>query len=376
MMVKDVSLMVLPGSPSDEALPQLLIYQDGIWYDTSPLSGSSISLKDLRKNTDRQLNELMGQVDNVQSFRRGLMSICWGLYQSIVNEDVRKVLDEAAQTGNGNEVPTLHVYFPPKLEWIPWEIMWVRAWDKPGFLGLRFQIARLPIVATPPNVSSSQPHAVRRIHNILGEDVLTPPPNPLFDTWKNTFHDLLAATVEECQLPDSNGVGMVGSWPTLDEVGDAAEQDDILHFTCHGGLKDQNEEIYWTLNQQKYIPFKHRVDHSFVQLLKLTTSRPLVFGNACASNAAGNQGGLSPGLGTSFFTQGALNFVGTFAPITKDLAVEFARQFYWRLLHDQMPIGKALWATKKYFFDLQGNDPSYLFYCLYGPSETRFQILP
>ena len=99
-----------------------------------------------------------------------------------------------------------------------------------------------------------------------------------------------------------------------------------------------------------------------------------MFGNACASNAAGNQGGLSTGLGTSFFTQGALNFVGTFAPITKSLAIEFARQFYLRLLQDQMPIGKALWATKKHFFDLGGNDPSYLFYCLYGPSETCFQI--
>ena len=67
-------------------------------------------------------------------------------------------------------------------------------------------------------------------------------------------------------------------------------------------------------------------------------------------------------------------FVGTFAPVRKALAVEFAQRFYNNLLVSQMPVGQALWATKKQYVDEQATDPSWLFYCMYGPPETRFTL--
>jgi len=38
-MAKDVSLMVLPTGTGDEALPQVLVNQNGVWRDNPPLPG-------------------------------------------------------------------------------------------------------------------------------------------------------------------------------------------------------------------------------------------------------------------------------------------------------------------------------------------------
>jgi hypothetical protein len=99
-----------------------------------------------------------------------------------------------------------------------------------------------------------------------------------------------------------------------------------------------------------------------------------VFGNACAS--AGADLAALQGFGASFMVGGALNFVGTFAPITKTMAVEFAKRFYANLFGDNvrppLPIGEALRATKASFVAQSCTDPSYLFYCLYGPCDSTY----
>ncbi len=377
-MVKDVSLMVLTAGAGGEALLQILVCQDGVWRNATPLP--SITLKGIHDLTDealRTINGAMSRINNERPFVGWdyLETVGWGLYNSVVPREVQKVLGEAVKAANGDDVPTLHIHFFRELEWIPWEIMWDRQWEEPAFLGLRFQIARLPIVSTPSDQSDRQPHPVRRVHNILAENVLDLPHDHdnLFEAWRTTFCNLLPNAVKEWQFPKYNdGVGP--SWPTLTAVEEAAG-DDILHLTCHGGLRDQGE-VYWTLNHLKDEPGgEYHINRAFVERLILTTTKPLVFGNACSSAAAGNQGGLSPGFGTSFFEGGASNFVGTLAPITKRLAIEFARRFYQQLLCAGLPVGKALHATKKAFFERNENDPSYLFYCLYGPAETRFQVV-
>ena len=104
-------------------------------------------------------------------------------------------------------------------------------------------------------------------------------------------------------------------------------------------------------------------------LFQLTQGRPLVFANACVlSNQAR---GVLPGFGREFFMRGAQNAIGAFARLMTATAIPFAQAFYTRLLVDGLSIGQALLDTKRQFHE--GNDPSHLFYCLYGPPGTRFK---
>jgi hypothetical protein len=148
-----------------------------------------------------------------------------------------------------------------------------------------------------------------------------------------------------------------------------------VHVTCHGGLKDDKREAYWTLDHTNPITFDYRIYQSFVRTLGLV-SRPLVFGNACAS--AGTQTDLAAlqGFGAAFLSGGgALNFVGTFAPITRTTAVVFAERFYAQLFSG-LPVGEALRRTKAGFAAQDLKDPSYLFYCLYGPPDSTYVAVP
>ncbi len=59
---------------------------------------------------------------------------------------------------------------------------------------------------------------------------------------------------------------------------------DILHVTCHGGIKTTKGEIVWTLNHRN-----RSLETDIDLIVRETTvlrSQPLVFGNACASSLA------------------------------------------------------------------------------------------
>jgi CHAT domain-containing protein len=138
-------------------------------------------------------------------------------------------------------------------------------------------------------------------------------------------------------------------------------------------------EYFWTLDHLNPSYFDYRVTPTIAQTVVLS-SRPLVFGNACASVAAQTIDLASlQGFGSSFLVAGALNFIGTFAPITKSMAVAFAKRFYERLLGGAqspgLPIAEALRATKQSFADENCTDPSYLFYCLYGPADSTYRVV-
>jgi hypothetical protein len=218
---------------------------------------------------------------------------------------------------------------------------------------------------------SAKTIVVQRVYNLLANNFLDAPQQAL---WANTFNGILPAG-HETKFPPPN--------PSIDDIANARNAD-ILHITCHGGLRDptNSQEVYWTLDSNHQLPIHYEFrsssfDNDFIGY----ETKPLVFGNACASTNSGGGGhknGLIPGYGASFFAKGALNFVGTFAPITKTLAVEFARLFYQNLLGAggvaPLPIAQALWATKNHYrLTVKSPDPSYLFYCLYGPPDTIFR---
>lgn len=386
--MSEVSIMVLSAGTGEEAPPQFFVEQRGVWRDTPLLrAGSFVSLKETREIVDQQLNSLMSKVGkatnsgtDLPNFTVHLKRVFSGVYSTIVPQEIQAALKQALtiakkraeETGEEEEVPILRIHFHSQMEWIPWEIMH----DGINHLGLQFQIARLPIVPGGPDLEDNNVRRVKQIHNLLGQNVLLSHSDPLFTVWRKTF-DSLATPGQEIQCP-ANGCD---DWPTVDHFVEASRAD-ILHLTCHGGLKDKRGQVYWTLNDKSEWPEQHRIYPDSVRMLSnLRAIRPLVFGNACASIKGatndikeGSEGGLTPGLGSAFFAQGAPNFIGTFAPTTKKVAIEFACEFYRRLLNEKMPIGKALWSTKKYYQGKGENDPSWLYYCLYGLPETCFEI--
>jgi CHAT domain-containing protein len=153
---------------------------------------------------------------------------------------------------------------------------------------------------------------------------------------------------------------------------------DILHITCHGDIGDETSGFVWTLDDTATgAQYKLTQDDIHFFDMEFAAAQPLIFGNACASAMAGDvrEGRRLSTFGFEFYRSGASAFIGTFAPITKTLAVAFARVFYQKLLAEKQPVGEALRATKQQFSEQGDHDPSWLFYCLYGPSETQYQIV-
>lgn len=360
-------ILPAPGGP-ETGQPQFLVLSKGMWRSTSDAPAASRPLKEVKESTEKNLKDLMKEVGGAAlapNVWPGLAAMCRAVLRSILPVSVERLLSAAAAPPGSAEVTTIRVYIHPQLEWIPWEIMY----DGTDYLGLRFHVARLPIVQLGPD-PDDLPHPVRLVHNLLGENVVATN-DTLYAEWQSTFAGLIGKPgQQEVRRP------MADDWPLLDALDLAATNAaDIVHLTCHGGLIDAQGLSYWTLNDKTDSKWQHRIYSSTVEGLNLTT-KPLVFGNACASSqaVAANEGsGTFPtGLGTEFFNRGALAFVGTFAPITKAVAFGFARRFYEHLLHDGFPVGRALWATKLDFRTNGEKDPSWLFYCLYGPPETQF----
>ncbi|HEY0405132.1 MAG TPA: CHAT domain-containing protein [Pyrinomonadaceae bacterium] len=376
-MADEVSIIVLSTgtNPNEALLPQILLDQKGIWRDvSSPYYRSKVSATEMKDGIDSELNRLMKQVEDGGGFdadAANVKGMAIKYYNYLVPEDVQAALRKAAQSINGDDIPLLRIHVHPSSEWIPWEMLH----DGKGFLGMQFQIARLPILSQVRDLNVNQPLQVQSIYSLLANNFLDDQDQK--DKWSETFNGLHAPPVFK-QIPLSLLPDAV--YPKVDQMVNATDAD-ILHVTCHGGMKDKFG-TYWTLSDQSPFPGQYNIYQDTLETITFKT-RPLVFGNACASSSGGGaqatKNGLMTGFATQFFSKGALNFVGTFSPITKKLAVEFAGQFYKHLLGQPgqpgMPIGKALFRAKQYYYQVEKRaDPSYLFYCLYGPPETTFQV--
>jgi hypothetical protein len=361
-MVSVISLMAISGGSEAGIPPHILIEQDGVWQDAPPIGGGpSVNLETMRDQLNDIVNQTITRAIPFVQAKEAMRAAGMALFKVIMPPQVATLLTASRQDEGDARVLRIHVH--EQYDWIPWEILH----DGNDFLGLSCMVARVPIVATPPDTSRRTPHPVSSVRSLLAENVLQQPNE--FAAWQETFAGIVSPPVKEHRIPPAAGEG----WPGLDQIREA-KSDDIFHVTCHGGLKDEQGDSYWRLNDTMSFSFL-QVTPTFVKALDLSEKNPLVFGNACVSAGTQSATRLSPGLATTFFSCGALNFVGTFAPITKELALEFPRKFYERLLGgDGVPVGHALWATKKEYADSNKDDPSYLFYCLYGPPDTIFRL--
>ena len=383
-MSKVISLMILPTGAA-EASPQILLEQSGLWRDMSPsldIRLAAVRVQTVREHMESLLGELSVQMETAAHPSFTVLKAAFKQhYRVIVPAGVHQALQSMLQEEPADEPPVLRLFIHPATEWIPWELLH----DGEDFLGLRFQIARLPIISKSLDHSSHEPHPLRKVYSLLGRNVFDDPhAASLEQAWQQTFNGLFSANISEIRFPENLAADQ--GYPSIDQLIRAGLDGDILHITCHGGLKDRQDQLYWTLDHASPLSFNYNITPTILSDLVLPLA-PLVFGNACASSQAiSARPGLSPGFGTLFFSQGARAFIGTFAPITQKTAVAFARRFFQCLIpigdtpdSPSLPgsgkaVGRALLETKRHFAAQGHPDPSFLYYCLYGPAETNFIV--
>ena len=367
-MSDPVQIMVLPA-PVNDGLPQILFDDGGIWRDAAR-SVIPDTESNIRKKVENFLTPIMEQIGDgiapqTPPSGPGFRSRFGELFRDILPVEVRDALQRAA--GSGVAAAQLNVFFRGATEWIPWELMH----DGKQYLGVRFAISRLPIVAQATGVRPPRNRTVRKVYNILANHVLQ---DAALTNWQATFSSYAKTPTWEYRFPANGG----GNYPTVSQLDEAIDTD-VLHVTCHGGLRENPQsDYYWTLDHKSAQAIDYRITPDIAKQFGLT-ERPLVFANACASARQATDLGALQSFGPNFMIGGALNFVGTFAPITKTMAVEFARRFYSNLFGSPakagMPIAEALRSTKLSFAAENCTDPSYLFYCLYGPADSTYQPL-
>ena len=362
----DLDVMVLPaGNPQNP--PRFLLYTGGLWRDL----GSAAGLGDfsrLQGRIDEQLQSDMETLDATAGsvFARGQYFSL--LYEPIFPPALQRALKAVEPANAGDPPPLLRLHLDPGLDWIPWEV----AYDGETFLGLRFRVARLPIVPHREAAEVKDPWPVTKIYSFLGEWVLD---DGQIANWQKTFPIDGAANVSEQRLPEQPA----NRFPRVADVEKAATDAHIVHFTCHGGIKDTGTlgGSYWTLNHKQPVSPQFRIHADVVGALKtrLPKTQPLIFGNACGSSGQTvSAGGLVNSFGGLFILAGASGFVGTCAPIAKLRAIEFATRFYQHLLVSGDPISTALWRAKDELSSATPDDPSPLFYCQYGSPESRYVL--
>lgn len=343
--------------PNVEGPPQFYVLRNAVWREV-PVTAAQPGGRptEVRASIEAVLASIMRNpaADPRPALQRKFAQI----WSKFLPELVQRELADLPRADD--DPPSVMLYVHPSLEWIPWELMH----DGTDYLGLRYVIARLPIVRHGPRLIGDT-RAVKRVCSFLGEHVMDEAQRT---EWEATFNGLPAGVAVE-QFPTN------GAWPDADMVTQAASAD-ILHITCHGGIEDEVFESVWTLNHQGEA-FQYGLSQMAVDQMNFAEQGPLVFGNACQGAAGAlTATGLTPGLACSFFDHGAVAFVGAFAPISKALALKFAAAFYGHLLGDALTIGSALWRTKVDFKTANEQDPSWLFYCLYGSPDTRFVAGP
>lgn len=370
----EISIMTVSPENTDSALPALLIEDQGLWRRSEPVWRGDDTLR-IRRRFNDALQSAANVDSGVDEPIKALRFLALTLFNAIIPGDLAKLLADT-RVAAGDDPPLLRIHLEPKYEWIPWEVL---SNDGEEFLGLRFRIARLPIVARPPQRPGDRVHPVRSVHSVLGRYVATPDKSD-FARWRSTFDKLLPDGVAtDLTPPDETDKG----WPAWNMLTNAV---DILHVTCHGARDESGP--FWTLDPRKPKgTFAYRLTTDDVGSLTYAYTDhagPLVFGNACAVDAVaapdGNTNGtddneeVQPPLATALYSSGALNFIGSLAPLRSQLAITFARLFYEELLGQHRTVSEALLNAKKRCRDdpATSSDPTYLFYCLYGPPETRY----
>jgi uncharacterized caspase-like protein len=351
-----IGVMVLPGDRPGSF--RFLVEDRGAWRDLS------VFVDEL---PERATNYMKAATDIVTSAEdpRALATFVHSLSAALLPRGLATMLTSAANEAPEDNPPLLRIHISPGADAIPWELLH----DGHDFLGLRFQITRVPILTDESVAVDTLVHPVRRIMSVLGKGVLS---DEQFDEWLAGLSGV-PAEVEVKAVPSDP---RMGPWP---DIGTLVEPCDVLHITSHSSQSDAGPSL--TLDPAT--PGKRwrfELTSATVQALRgAGKERALVFANlSLVSDAgwiAGDQQNATSPLATAFLGVGTENFIGACAPLSRTVALRFPAVFYDELLNKRQPIARALWSAKRRFAAAEDRpDLSFLGYCLYG--EGRNQYLP
>src|SRR5262249_29231839 len=272
-----VQIMLLPP-PAGDGLPQVLLEDGGIWRDMAVPQVAVVTQTEIKTDLEQHLAQLMKKVGDTPpalvspdgpGFKSKFKVRYEDLFTKEVGETLRKVADDAEAAGG--ERPLLEIYLKPGLEWIPWELLH----DSKSFIGLRYAVSRLPILKEPVDFRSGRQRRVANVYSLLARNVLA---GGALTDLITTFDGFGKNGSWEHRFPSSD---VSNDYPSVVQLETGSTVADIVHLTCHGGLKKGNN-YYWTLDHLNPRTFDYDID-SDIAKSTVMAKRPLVFGNACAS---------------------------------------------------------------------------------------------
>ena len=309
----------------------------------------------------------------------------WGMIayrRFFEDEKARKRLNKSISWSNG--VPT----FVSALTPFPWEVLYEGDDDTEGnpdmFWGLRYTPARILNPETDtvyPDEQTLPLDMLFCLHHKLMQSHQQERPVieqlVLKALGKNRFSVLGGTGCGLTKLADPEISGKV-----LLQYLDTSTHN-IVHFACHCGRDerrdgDGNDTLLFSLINNEQVdgdmPVICLKTKDFYRITSKFKYRPLVFLNACQSaSGAPDELGKSFNLPKVFIKHDAAAVIATICPVPDLFAAAFAREFYDRFLDQQMTIGDALRATRKFFLE-EHNNPLGLAYGLYSPAHYRLVI--
>ena len=312
-----LSLLAISTDDTEASKPLFLVQEEDLWRKLDPPEpldeqGDKESFENNATPTPQQvetfiditLKEILGVEPFVPETRTSLEDMGKVIFRALLPRKLRNRIRDASTPLSSDvdwptKLPILRVYAHPTMEWIPWELMH----DDQDFLGLRYQIARLPILMAQNTACQQQMTVpVTTAGSFLGAGLLDRT-DADFVKWEDTFSFLAGKLSKETRYPDdSAGRG----YPLLSDVSSALKaHEGIIHVTCHGVLVGQKGRNFaWNLKDTVVGPEQivYQIKSKNLTWLQEGAAippnapRPLVFGNACGGAGQG-RGVLGQGFG-------------------------------------------------------------------------------
>jgi len=248
---------------------------------------------------------------------------------------------------------------------IPWEL----CYDGEEYLGLKYNIGRQVVVSPKFYINSYQTRSLQYPLRVL---LLADPT------------ETLPGAIKECdkihnELSKIDGIKehleyKSGAEIKLNKLLKDLTHYDLVHYAGHAYFDEKNpSESGWKINHEKK-------EILTAGMLATHTAPPIVFANACESGAQAietEQRYQSEifGIASGFLMGGIKNYIGTFTYVNDITSVEFAVEFYKKLVTQGETIGSALRHARQIIFDKYGPDHIlWASYMLYGDPEFKLNI--
>ncbi|MFX1293494.1 MAG: CHAT domain-containing protein [Promethearchaeota archaeon] len=248
---------------------------------------------------------------------------------------------------------------------IPWEL----CHDGDDFFGRKYNIGR-QVVVSPKFFLMSYP--TRSLDYPLRVLLLADPTETLPGCKKecDKIHD---------QLSKIDGIKehleyKQGTEIKLDKLLNDLAKYDLVHYAGHAKFNKKNpSESGWEINAD-------RGEFLTGSMMAAMNAPPIVFANACESGAVAvekeqiYQSEIF-GLASGFLMGGIKNYIGSFTYVTDTSSVEFAVEFYKKLITKGETVGSSVRKARNFIYDKYGESHIlWASYMLYGDPEFKLNI--